>query len=259
MTHTLYEVFFSPTKTTEAITHKVARSLAHDCSLGNCTVNLTKPDKRPTPLTSTSDDVLVFGFPVYGGRVPTVLMESIALLKGQKTPAVLLGVYGNRAYDDALVEAADLLAGRGFIVRAAGAFIGEHSMAVQVGAGRPDTDDLATAAQFGHDIAGLVKTGRRDVPFIKGNRPYRAGMPDADLRPTTTDACTACGVCVSQCPLGIIDAADPAKVASGCLRCNACVKSCPEHAKLFTGEQVKQLVALLESTCQERKEPELFW
>ena len=171
---------------------------------------------------------------------------------------MVVGVYGNRHYDDALLEAADLLGERGFKVIAAGAFIGEHSMAPRVGAGRPDADDLAVAAQFGHDVAALIEQGATETPAIKGNRPYRDGMPDTGARPATTDACTKCGICVKLCPMGIIDADDPAKVADGCLQCNACVKGCPQGAKRFEGEQAAAIVAMLEGNCMERKEPELF-
>ena len=98
--------------------------------------------------------------PVYSGRVPAVLIDCIDQFEGDGAKAVVVGVYGNRHYDDALLEAADLLGERGFKVIAAGAFIGEHSMAPRVGAGRPDADDLAVAAQFGHDVACLLYTSR---------------------------------------------------------------------------------------------------
>ncbi|MEG1827376.1 MAG: 4Fe-4S dicluster domain-containing protein [Gordonibacter sp.] len=258
MAHTLYNVFFSPTKSTEAITDKVADAIAQDRDLSNLIMNLTKPNRRPALVSGEPGDVLVFGFPVYSGRVPAVLMESIALLEGEGAVAVVVGVYGNRDYDDALLEAADLLTMQGFNVIAAGAFSAEHSMAPRVGAGRPDADDLATATQFGHDVAALIEAGERKMPSIKGNRPYRDGMPDTGMRPSTTDACTACGICVKLCPMGIIDADDPAKVGDGCLQCNACVKGCPEDAKVFDAEGAKKIVAMLEGNCMARKEPELF-
>ena len=258
MAHTLYNVFFSPTRGTEAITEKVAGAIAKDRNLSSLIINLTKPSKRPVPISGEAGDVLVFGFPVYAGRVPTILMESIALLDGKGATAVVVGVYGNRNYDDALLEAADLLTMQGFNVIAAGAFIAEHSMTPRVGKGRPDRDDLSAAARFGHDIAALLKSGKHKMPSIKGNRPYRDGMPDANTKPSTTAACTACGICTRLCPMGIIDVAKPAKVGSGCLQCNACVKECPENAKLFDAEGARKLVALLEGACMTRKEPELF-
>ena len=235
--NSIYNVYFSPTKATQKIAYEVADAIAADRDLTSIAINPTKPKSRP---------------------VPAVLIDCIDQFEGDGAKAVVVGVYGNRHYDDALLEAADLLGERGFKVIAAGAFIGEHSMAPRVGAGRPDADDLAVAAQFGHDVAALIEQGATETPAIKGNRPYRDGMPDTGARPATTDACTKCGICVKLCPMGIIDADDPAQVADGCLQCNACVKGCPQDAKRFEGEQAAAIVAMLEGNCLERKEPELF-
>lgn len=254
----IYNVYFSPTKTTQTVSCRIADTIAADRDLMNIAINLTQPKSRPAHFGTHTNDVLLFAFPVYGGRVPTVLLDCIAQFQGDGTKAVVVGVYGNRDYDDALLEAADLLEERGFTVIAAGAFIGEHSMAPRVGAGRPDVYDLAVAKQFGHDVAALLEQGASTTPAIKGNRPYRDGMPNADVRPVTTDDCTVCGGCAWLCPMGIIDADDPTKVGSGCLQCNACVKSCPEGAKHFEGEQTAAIVAMLEGNCMARKEPELF-
>lgn len=229
--NSIYNVYFSPTKATQKIAYEVADAIAADRDLTSIAINLTKPKSRPVRAGGQENDVFLFAFPVYSGRVPAVLMDCIDQFEGDGAKAVVVGVYGNRHYDDALLEAADLLGERGFKVIAAGAFIGEHSMAPRVGAGRPDADDLAVAAQFGHDVAALIEQGATETPAIKGNRPYRDGMPDTGARPATTD---------------------------GCLQCNACVKGCPQGAKRFEGEQAAAIVAMLEGNCMERKEPELF-
>ena len=48
-------------------------------------------------------------------------------LQAHNTPAVCVVVYGNRAYDDALLELKDILTERGCRPIAGAAFIGEHS------------------------------------------------------------------------------------------------------------------------------------
>ena len=157
------------------------------------------------------------------------------------------------------MKAADLLEERGFNVTAAGAFIGEHSLTARVGTGRPDDADIAVAQRFGADLGErLARSRDLPAPAIKGSRPYKELKPGADVRPLTSDACTSCGICVARCPLGIIDEDDPALVGAGCLHCCACVKSCPEDAKRFSSESTDQVIAMLESKCLERKEPELF-
>lgn len=253
-------VYFSPTHTTKAIVREVASALSAPLSATIETTDLTLPRQRPTDVLCNADDVLVFGFPVYAGRVPVLLRDEFAHLEGHGTPAVIVGLYGNRHFDDALLEAADLLSERGFNVVAAGAFIGEHSLTARVGTGRPDSADIAVAQRFGAQMgARLAQSHSAPAPTIEGNRPYRELKPGADVRPITTDACTNCGVCVACCPLGIIDEDDPALVDAGCLHCRACVKSCPEDAKYFSSEPTDRLIAMLESKCLERKEPQLFW
>ena len=216
-------VYFSPTRTTKTIVQEVAGALAAPLGASVEVTDLTLPAQRPADVSCAADDVLVFGFPVYAGRVPVLLRDEFAHLEGRGTPAVVVGLYGNRAFDDALLEAADLLEERGFNVTAAGAFIGEHSLTARVGTGRPDDADIAVAQRFGADL---------------GERLAR--------------------ICVARCPLGIIDEDDPALVGAGCLHCCACVKSCPEDAKRFSSESTDQVIAMLESKCLERKEPELF-
>ncbi len=115
------------------------------------------------------------------------------------------------------------------------------------------------AQRFGADLGErLARSRDLPAPAIKGSRPYKELKPGADVRPLTSDACTSCGICVARCPLGIIDEDDPALVGAGCLHCCACVKSCPEDAKRFSSESTDQVIAMLESKCLERKEPELF-
>lgn len=65
----------------------------------------------------------------------------LAHLKGHGNPAIAVAVYGNRDYDDALVELQDLLEENGFCVIAGAAFVAQHSIFTKVAAGRPDEDD----------------------------------------------------------------------------------------------------------------------
>lgn len=249
---------FSPTRSTKRLAQIVGDALAAELGAAAATVDFTMSAARPTCVKCGPGDVLVFGFPVYAGRVPALVADEVARWEGEGATAVVAGVYGNRDFDDALVEAADLLAAQGFRVAAAGAFVAEHSMTRKVAAGRPDADDLAVAGRFGREAAARIASSIIDAPIIRGNRPYREHPEPADIRPQTTDACTACGVCVARCPMGIIHADDPAIVDAGCIRCNACVKSCPENAKFFDSELTNKVRAMLEAQHTARKEPELF-
>ena len=91
MSSSVRAVFFSPTRTTKTITETVANALSAPLEAARATVDLTLPGQRPADVVCEADDVLVFGFPVYAGRVPVLLREQFAHLSGQDTPAVVWG------------------------------------------------------------------------------------------------------------------------------------------------------------------------
>lgn len=213
---------------------------------------------RETELYGETEDLLVLGVsrirwkgaaPAGGAAVPS---------EGRGTPAVLEAVYGNRAFEDALLEGRDILAGAGFVPIAAGAFIGEHSYSRQVAAGRPDEADLSAVREFSRQIAEKLRRGSRAEVKVPGTRPYRELSPANPARPQTTDACIRCLACVRACPKGLIHCEDPARVDPGCLHCCACIKACPIGAKAFDDERIRQTTRMLESRCCTRREPEWF-
>ena len=72
-------------------------------------------------------DIVIVGVPVYAGRVPNVLLKYLNTMSGNGALAIAVVLYGNRNYDDALLELKDILEANGFKVIAGGAFIGEHA------------------------------------------------------------------------------------------------------------------------------------
>ncbi|MBN2134114.1 MAG: 4Fe-4S binding protein [Acidobacteria bacterium] len=48
---------------------------------------------------------------------------------------------------------------------------------------------------------------------------------------TITDACTACGTCISECPVDAISEGDIYSIDAGtCIDCGACADVCPVEA-----------------------------
>lgn len=258
MSATLHTLFFSPTHSSRDIARALGKGLTASLDMPQKNRDMTFPPDREKSLACDPDDVLLFAFPVYGGRVPQILEAPLARLRGNGAKAVIAAVYGNRDYDDALLEAADLFTRQGFAVVAAGAFIAEHSVAPRVGAGRPDAQDMAVLADFARRAAAKIAAGNPAPVCVKGNRPYKARKPAADVRPKTADCCTRCMVCATGCPMRVISGDDPSVVAAGCIRCRACVKFCPENAKFFDDAETAKIREMLESKCLTRREPELF-
>lgn len=253
-------MYFSPTHTTKKVVGAVGKVLFEKFLCHTEVVDLTPALAREREYVFGEDDIVVFGAPVYGGRVPPLLAPVLSKLQGNGARAVVLSVYGNRDYDDALLETADIFTERGFLVCAAGAFIGEHSYSDKVGGGRPDRDDIVAAQSFGIIAAVKVKAGKPIAKPLRGNRPYKelgASMTAPKPAPALdAERCTHCGGCVSVCPVNNI-AADLTD-RGACIACAACVKFCPQRAREFADEHIAAVREKLEKNCTARRSPEFF-
>ena len=270
---TVTALFFSPTYTTKKCVVAIAKGVAGGLAAEYRECNITTPLQRRQTPEYGAGDLVVFGVPVYIGRVPNLFRDYFASIKGNGAVGVPVVVYGNRAYDDALIELRDIMQGNGFQCMAAGAFIGEHSFSYTLGGGRPDTSDLQKATAFGEEIAMRLLAGAEPLRQLQvpGN-PYPYTFFDArsgkgksiDLRKvkpeTDPEKCTNCGYCAMLCPMGAIDPDNCSEIPGKCIRCCACVKLCRPKAKYFADETYLEHKAILEEKFTEpRREPEIFW
>lgn len=267
-------VYFSPTRTTGKTVEEIATAAGAALGLPIEKFDMTTPADREKILAFTVEDIVVFGVPVYIGRVPNLIAPYFRTIKGGGADVAAVVVYGNRSYDEALAELLDILEEDGFRPIAAGAFIGEHSFSTVLGGGRPDREDLEKAASFGKTVAGLISgnvqgNGLESFPG-RGNA-ERKYYPATDgkgkkidirkVRPVTDMAlCDNCGYCATVCSMGAIDPADCSSVPGTCIKCSACVKLCPKHAKSFNDPDFLGHLHLLEEKYAGiRREPELYY
>jgi len=169
-------VYFSPTETTKTVVQRISRGITQ-CPVEM--IDITRPDARKKPLQTSENELLVIAVPVCMGRVPALLMEWLQAIKAQKTPVVCVVVYGNKVYDDALLELKNIMTKCGCKPIACAAYIGEHSFSsseAPTAEGRPDTSDLNHAELFGRKInEKLLSVSSVDYIYdinIPGNYPY---------------------------------------------------------------------------------------
>jgi len=264
-------LYFSPTGTTKKVVTGIAEQIFKKSKKDTIlhSFDFTLPAARKDSLYFNEEDLLIIGVPVIAGRVPNVLLKYLNSMAGNGALAVAVVVYGNRNYDDALIELKNILEDDGFKVFAAGAFIGEHSFSDILAKNRPDEKDMAVTSEFADQIIKKMALGHKiQTALVKGETPYRdyyrpkdaEGNP-VDIRkvtPKTNSNCTNCMLCAMVCPMGSIDFEDVTKLNGICIKCCACVKKCPRNAKYFDDYNYLRHKHELEIGFAFRKEPELF-
>lgn len=266
-------VCFSPTGTTKTIIENIAQGVqAEEIEMMDCTIR----SRREGDSFVFNHDLVILATPVYYGRVPEEVVPFLKTLSVQNKPVVLTVVYGNREYEDALIELHDISVEQRFIPVAAGVFIAEHSYSIPsrpIAHARPDLDDIQKAQAFGSKIREKLKTidFLEDIEKISapGNIPYiepknlnmiKQARNTLSFTPdTNADKCTQCNLCAVVCPTQAINPEDISKIDKWqCIICFACVKNCPSEAKQMTDPHFNGAIQQLQKGCLERKEPEMY-
>lgn len=231
----IHAIFFSATGTTRKIIDTIARG---------CDVNeierhdllLEKTELIHISRIERNSHIRYAG--ICGTYTGYIRRIAATLYRETSLPAIIACTYGNRAYDDALLELRNIVEEQGFIVVSAGAFIAQHSIFPHVGTGRPDIRDIAEATEFGRKSISILSASewREEKQLsLPGNNPYREAG-NIPLKPKTRRSCTRCGLCAQQCPAQAIDAENPHRLdESRCISCAHCIAICPRHAKHFGG------------------------
>ena len=272
-------VFFSPTGSTRRAVLEISELIAIKSGIPVREIDFTLPEARKKARKFEAGDLVIFGTPVYAGRIPNKILPAVqTLFEGNGALAVPVVTFGNRSFDNALIELRIELEEHGFHTIAGAAFVAEHVFSNKLAAGRPDEKDLQIICGFAEAVAEKIKgfkegplDGMAEIPApisVKGIEPvpayYRPLQEDGSpanflkAKPKTSDSCNDCGICVRVCPMGSISPEDFRTVTGVCIKCQACVKSCPAGAKYFDDPVMLSHTRMLEQHYERRAENEVF-
>lgn len=251
-------VYFSATYTTRKVVRTIAGQQQGKVSEYDITQKALEED-----IILDQNDLLIVGMPVYAGRIPTNAVSDLNKFKGNNTPVIIVCVYGNRDYDDALLEMKDIVTANGFKVISAGAFIACHSIFPAVGEGRPDDLDISLIREFANKsverLATIEDISALPDIVVKGNRPYKVPGP-IPLKPKGNKKCDECGTCVRLCPVSAIPENAPRKTDKDkCISCGRCIVVCPQDARHYGGILYKLVKRKFVKANSTRKEPEMIF
>lgn len=265
-------VYYSATGNTERVVTTIAQKIAGKLGVPMETYDYTLPGSRTEVKTYLPSELVIFGTPVYAGRVPNKMLPVVQNnFKGNGALAVPVVTFGNRNFDNGLIELRGELENNGFHTIAGAGFAVSHVFSDKIAPGRPDEKDKAAMAQFAEKVAEKVeKMDTIPEPIVvRGDDPVGPyytplgtdGKPAVFLKAkpkTKAEACDNCGICVDACPVGSINRENPQEVPGICIKCQACVKKCPTNAKYFDDPAFLSHIAMLEQNYTRRAEAEIF-
>lgn len=251
----IYEITFSPTGGTQKAADLFAQAFHEEIK----TIDLCDSSVDFGKYEFNAEDVCIAAVPSFGGRVPAVAVSRLNQMKGNNARAVLMAVYGNRHYDDTLLELKNALESSGFHCIAAVAALAEHSIMRQFATGRPDAEDEKELTGFAEKVKQALESGSfSDTLTVPGKTPYKEynGIP---LKPKAGKDCSKCGICAEKCPVDAIPADAPNETDEAkCISCMRCISVCPEQARSLNKLMVAATVQKLKKVCSVRKQNELY-
>jgi flavodoxin/NAD-dependent dihydropyrimidine dehydrogenase PreA subunit len=238
-------VYFSATGNTESIAKKISNSLESKNVKTNL-MNITAFNDRLKKYTFDKFDLILFGFPVYGGAIPRICIDWIKTIDGNEKWAAMFFTYGGPTMGMAHYHTKIILNEQNFRVFASAEFLGKHSYNVAKGfnflPNRPNERDYKLAKEYAQKL--YRKISSNDLKDISFERPEIADLllPRIDDRkksivqqPPTRDGkdCSMCLTCEENCPTNAFNAQIGEADGEKCIACMRCVTNCPDEVIVY--------------------------
>ena len=248
-----YIISFSPTESSL----KIAKYILKEMKINQYhIIDLCKNIDHKIQLDA--DDLCIFTMPCYGGRIPQIAKTRLEHIYGSCTPCIICVTFGNRAFEDALLELSDSVNSLGFKTIAGCAIATEHNIMHVYGTGRPDQQDYNEITMFANSIKQKLQKGSNGYLHFPGNNPYKSWSGSHAKIYVNEDTCTHCGLCASKCPVQAISKDGQHLDEQLCINCMRCIQVCPKHSRYISQEYLSALITKLSLACQDRKKNEFY-
>lgn len=248
-------IYFSPAGSTREVVALMAERLSERLGVPCELASYTLPHEREAWQPIAADELVVWGSPVYAGRLPNKMLDFVrSHIMGQGNMAVPVALFGGRNYDNAVSEMCQILREGGMVPVAAAAVVARHVFSQTLQQGRPNEADREEIRAFCDRISLQPHDGLA-VPGEGLQAPYYVpkkedGTPAKFLKALpqfAADRCEGCGRCAESCPTGCLSMREGRPMAEGvCIKCQACVRICPAKAVAFADADFLSHVRMLE-------------
>lgn len=249
----LFSFYFSPTGGTKKVLNAFL-------SIWNCEkhfINLADKTVSFENIIFGENDLCVVAIPSFSGRVPQFIIPKLQKLKSNGTKTIMITAYGNRAFDDTLIELKNTLEYSGFFCVAGVAAVTQHSVMPKYAAGRPDSNDINELKEFAQKCKNSLLYAKTSVK-VPGNVPYRKYL-SIPIKPKVNKLCSECGLCLKNCPVNAISESNIHSVDKNkCISCLQCISICPKQAR-YISKPLQYLAEIkMRKLCESKKSNYLY-
>ena len=205
-----------------------------------------------------ADQLCLIAAPVYGGCVPSPALENLAQIDGGGAQAIVMVVYGNRAYDGALAQLKLAAQQAGFTVCGGVAALAQHSLITDVAADRPDQQDVKRLKEFAQKVQTMAAEGKLNADIeLPGTAPQK--QTNLPVHPKATKDCAKCSLCAEKCPAKAIPMDNPQLTQNNrCITCMRCVEICPNGARQLMPKIMKIAGPIMKKVWGKHTENEFY-